>query len=151
MATPDASVEAAESLASVLQSNSTGEVGFTSGQADCVAEGFVEQFGVDGLQQMGLLDPDLGPGNLSGGFALSPVEASGAADATLVCVNAEDFMTNLMNSSKGSGGFDDATVDCMTEQLGDNGTHDLLVAAFQGDQSGLQEELMPVAMTCAMG
>ena len=100
---------------------------------------------------MGLLDEDLGPGNPSGGFDLSPVEASAAADATLACVNAEDFITNLMSSGGGSGGFDEATVDCMAEQLGDRGTHDLLVAAFQGDQRGLQEELMPSAMACAMG
>lgn len=149
-ATPDPTAKAAESLASVLTNNSTGAVGFTSGQADCVAKGFVDQFGVDGLQEMGLLTEELDPGNPSGGFALSPVEASGAADATLACVNASDFITNLMNNG-GPGGLDDATVNCVADNLGDTGTHDLLVAAFEGDQKAIQDVLLPAAFACTTG
>ena len=148
-AKPDPSVKAVNSLTSVLESNSTGAVGFTSGQAGCVAEGFVKQFGVDGLQEMGLLDAEVEPGDHSGGFALSPVEASGAADATLACVNGSDFITNMMNSGEGSSGFDEVTVNCVADTLGDTGTHDLLVAAFQGDQKALQDVLMPAALACA--
>jgi hypothetical protein len=148
---PDQSVKAADSLTSVLETNSTGAVGFTSGQAGCVAEGFVEQFGVEGLQEMGLLDEELQPGHPTGGFKLSPVEASGAADATLACVNASDFITNLINSGGGSGGLDEATVNCVADDLGETGTHDLLVAAFEGDQTALQDVLMPAAFACTMG
>jgi hypothetical protein len=150
-ATPDPSTKAANSLTSVLETNSTGQVGFTHGQASCVSKGFVEQFGVDGLQKMGLLDEKLEPGHPSGGFKLSPVDASGAADATLACVNASDFITHLMNSGGTSGGLDEATMNCIADTLGDTRIHDLLVAAFEGNQSSLKGVLMPAALSCAMG
>ncbi|WP_183098725.1 hypothetical protein [Nocardioides pelophilus] len=143
-------VKAAESVASILETNSTGSFGFTAGQASCVAEGFVEQFGVEGLQDLGMLTEDLEPGSPTGGLHFSPVDASAAADATLACVNGVDFVRNLMNSGDAAGGFDEATVDCVADALGEGGVHDLLVAAFRGDQQALQDALAPAAFSCAM-
>jgi hypothetical protein len=145
--TPDETQQATDALADTLASNSTGTVGFTPGQARCVSEGFVEQFGVEGLQDMGLITEDLKRGSPSGGFDMSPVNASAAADATLACVNASDFIQNLM----GEGDMDPATAKCVSDGLGDDGVHDVLVGAYAGESEQVQAALMPAMVTCLMG
>jgi hypothetical protein len=137
--------KAIDSLASTFVADSTGSFGLTQDQANCVAQGFVSTFGVQGLIDMGVLDASLAPASSSTSPTLTPDQASSAADAMLACVQGPDFVSGLMSGS----GMDQSVIDCVTSALGDQGIHDVLVAVFESDQTKLQNALLPVMTTCA--
>ena len=137
--------KAIDSLAASFVADSTGSFGLTQDQAQCVAQGFVSTFGVQGLIDMGILDSSLAPATSSTSPTLSADQASSAADAMLACVKGTDFVSSLMSGS----GMDQSVIDCVSTALGDQGVHDVLVAVFESDQTKLQNALLPVMTTCA--
>lgn len=116
-------------------------------QASCAAQGFVTQFGLQGLVDMGVLNPDFSPTDSTSVPAMSADQASKAADAMLGCINPTDFMATVMVGD----GLDQSVVDCISSKLGEQGIHDVLAAVFSEDQTKLQSALLPVMGACALG
>lgn len=137
---------AVQALTSIFVTDSTGSFGLTQDQAKCVAQGFVDRFGVQGLVDMGLLTSGLAPATTGPTPKLTADQASTAADAMLSCIKAGDFIDSLMAGS----GMSQSVVDCLNAQLGDQGVHDVLVAVFENDQNKLQSAILPVMTSCAL-
>jgi len=136
-----------QSLTASLVAGTSGGFGFTQTQAQCVAEGFVKVFGVQGLVTMGVLDSSLAPATSGPIPAMDATQAAQAADVTLGCVDGKQFIQQLM----ANGAAPQTLVDCVVNNLGDQTVRDVLIATFQDDQTKLQAALMPVMGNCTVG
>lgn len=132
-------------LAGALLRHTDEAMGLDESQWRCVAQGFVDKFGVQGLVGMGLLDGSLTP--VSEARPMTADQASTAADAMLECVDAQDFVYSIY----GGANMSQPVFECVTGLLGDQGVHDLLAANLSADWTKTPTILAPVMKVCNPG
>lgn len=124
-------------------------------QADCVGDGLVDEIGVDGLKEYGLLNEDgtLSEG-LDGSMGMSDEDGQRAADVMSDCLDIKEAMMASFAEEAEEG--DEATVQCMDEALTDETLNEFLKMLFTGDEQAAQqllvtEELMKCMLSAELG
>lgn len=111
--------------------------------ADCIGEGFVDEIGVDKLQEYGFLTDDLKAEEDFTNVKMSKEDAEAAADTLLECADVQEMMAKAM------GDVDAKTKACFEEVLTEDALRSLFTKMFSGKQEEAGQELIEPMMKCA--
>ncbi len=118
--------DAKKAIAESIMNESDTTFDVKQSEADCVASGFVDDIGVDQLQEYGILTEDAKTSTTLDEIKMSADDADAAANAFVDCVDVQE----LLMGSVPLEGMDPAAVDCVKGVLSDDAVHDLLAATF---------------------
>lgn len=135
--------EASKAISDSMVKNGDETFQVTRDQADCVGDGFVDKIGVDQLKEYGVITEDLKTDGGIDSVKMSKDDAGSAADVMLDCADVKKVFTDAMGDQ-----VPEEVQSCIDEKLNDEVLHDFLVAVFQDDQSGGQEQLMTALQEC---
>lgn len=140
--------DAAKALSDEIMSQSDDSFQVDREQADCLGEGFVEELGVDQLQEYGLLTDDLEADSDLGDVKMSKADADAAAGVFVDCVDIGELLTGSM----GLEGMDQSVIDCVSDVMTDDVAREAMAASFRGeDESAALNELMAPLQACLSG
>lgn len=142
----------AKAAAAVAQGMlSSDDSGFTidESQADCVGEGFVDQIGVDRLQQYGFLTESLeSAADDMESTQMDESDADNAARVFIDCVDGEARMAEQMAEDPD---LTQEQQECIREQVDAELLKRTFSLLFQGREDEAQEALMGPAFQCMFG
>ncbi|QZY30283.1 hypothetical protein [Nocardioides coralli] len=141
--------QAREALAtSLLASNADGTFEVSQEEADCVADGMVEEIGVDKLIDYGLLTEDLEARDESlENQELEQEDADSAATVFVDCVDVQALLTDSIAQGLG-GDVDPELASCIEERLTDEVVRDFLATVFTGDQAAATQAVTQELSSC---
>lgn len=121
----------------------------TEEQATCVADGAVDDLGVDKLQEYKILDEDLKVNQDPGDVKMEQEDAETMASVVVDCIDAEEFLNLMMGAQADQ--LPPEAMDCIRESLTDDALKELLTATFAGDTEAANSGLQKDMMECVMG
>lgn len=133
--------------ASFTENDTIGEA--TEEQANCMADGMVDELGVETLQEYKILDDDLKVNEDPGDVEMSEDDANKAADVVVGCVDVAEMITEQMAS--GDDSLTDEQAECIKDAIDEDVMRDMLAAEFQGKESDGMDEMTGALMKCVMG
>ena len=137
--------------ASVLKDSSgvAGGSKLTEAQAQCFADGMVDDVGVDKMQKYKLLDDNLkiikdaSPTNMSAG------DADATAGVITKCVDLKKLITDQINSSTQTK-LTDTQSKCISDAINEDAIRKGLSASFQGKSDNPMSDMQGALMKCVM-
>ncbi len=123
--------------------------GTTEEQANCIADGIVDELGVDKLKEYELLNDDLEVNKEPGEVEMSEEDADASAEAIIECVDVASLFTAGMDDTEQS--LTDEQRECVEGAVDEDAMKEVLSAEFQGEQSNAMDEMTGEIMTCLMG
>jgi len=146
--------EAKENIKSSLKEQGTdafGGVSLSDEQAGCMADGVVDEVGVEKLQEYKLVDADLQwTGGEGEAAKLSADDADSVAGVVTDCIDFQKVFEDQINSESETQ-LTQEQADCLGDALTDDVVRDALSAQLQGESSDPTEELTGALMGCVMG
>lgn len=121
--------QAKEALAASIMEESDSTFKVSQSEADCIAAGFVDDIGVDQLQDYGIITEGEGTSKTLDDVTMDEGDAEAAADAFVDCVDVQQLLTDELPLD----GMDAAVADCVKDALSEDVIHDILAATFRGD------------------
>jgi hypothetical protein len=118
-------------------------------QAGCVADGMVDELGVEKLQEYNILDDDLQVNEDPGDVEMSEEDADQAAEIVIDCVDTAEMFTSQMEDSEE--GLTDEQKDCIEAAIDDDAMKEMLSAEFQGKESNAMDDMTGEIMACLLG
>lgn len=137
---------------SVLKESSSvaGGAKLTEKQAECFADGMVDDVGVEDMQKYKLLDKDLKIIKDATPTDMPQGDADATADVIVSCVDMRALITAQINDSAKT----DLTAeqsDCVDAAIDEDVIRDALSASFQGKQSEGMNDMQGELFKCVMG
>jgi hypothetical protein len=127
----------------------TGGAKPTEEQADCIANGMVDDVGVDTLQEYDLLNDNLEINDDADPTDMKAEDADALAGVFVDCIDVEEMFAAQFDSSEQE--LTDDQKSCITDAIDEEAMKDGLSASFQGEEdegfTAMQEEMMG----CVMG
>ena len=127
----------------------TGGTKPTEEQADCIADGMVDDVGVETLQEYDLLDEDLKINEEADPTDMEEGDADALAGVFVDCIDVEEMFATQFSS--GEEELPAEQQECITDAIDEEAMKDGLSASFQGEEdeafTAMQEEMM----ACVMG
>ena len=121
----------------------------TEEQADCIADGMVDDVGVETLQEYELLDEDLKINDEADPVDMEEGDADALAGVFVDCIDVEEMFATQFGS--GEEELPEEQQECISDSIDEEAMKDGLSASFQGEQdegfAAMQQEMM----TCVMG
>ena len=140
--------EAKDNLkASFTEDDSLGAA--TEEQAECVADGMVDELGVETLQEYNILDEDLAYNEDPGEVEMSEDDADKASTVVVDCIDLASLFTSEMESS--DQGLTDEQKECVEGAIDEDAMKEMLSAEFQGKESDAMDDMTGEIMTCLLG
>ena len=140
--------EAKDNLkASFTEDDSLGAA--TEEQAECVANGMVDELGVETLQEYNILDEDLAYNEDPGEVEMSEDDADKASTVVVDCIDLASLFTSEMESS--DQGLTDEQKECVEGAIDEGAMKEMLSAEFQGKESDAMDDMTGEIMTCLLG
>lgn len=130
----------------------SGGTPLTEEQAECFADGLVDEVGVDTLQDYGLLDDDLALVDDANPTNMSAEDARATAGVLTGCVDMVKLLREQIDDQS-EVDLTDEQADCIAEAIDQDAIRDALAATFQGkddDESALTDSMGPL-MECFTG
>lgn len=115
-------------------------------EADCLADGMVDDIGVDQLKEYKILNDDGSFNKEIQSFEMSEEDAEVMADSFLECTDTLEQMKSQIESAPSAGSPE--AQECFDELLSEDNVRSMLAASFSGDQekaNEFQTELMECA------
>ena len=133
--------QAAEAVSAGLLEAQDGAFQFTQEQADCVGDGFVEEIGVDQLQEYGIITDDLEATDKPIEAKLTGDDADGAGKVLVGCVDAAQFFKDEVLSRQDlTPEVESCIDDALTEEL----LTKFFSATFSEDRAAAAEATTPL-------
>lgn len=141
--------KAADNISDFLveQEEGQGVVDVPREDADCIADGMVDEIGVDQLEEYGFLEGD---GKVAGdldGMKMSTEDAEAMTNTMFDCTDVMAMMKESMAAQMG--GQDPALEKCIDEVFTEDRTKALLTGLFSGKEAEVGKELQAPMMECA--
>lgn len=114
--------------------------------ADCVANGLVDEVGTADLQKYGMLTDDLEVGDSLGEVTMSKEDAEGAVDTLFDCVDVTEMMDKALAQGKS---LDEKTRECLHKTLTEDAMRTMFVSIFEGHEDQATQALMQPMLQCA--
>jgi hypothetical protein len=131
------------------QTNMTGTTKPTEKQADCIADGMVDDVGVDTLQKYGLLDDDLKIDDKADPTNMSPDDADALAGVFVDCIDVQQMFASQFGS--GTDKLPAAQQKCITDAIDEDAMKSGLSASFQGKEDEGFAAMQKKMTDCVMG
>ena len=138
--------------ASVLETN-TGVAGgakLTEKQAECFADGMVDDVGVDKMKKYKLLDDDLKIVKDANPTDMSEDDADATAAVITGCVDMKSLITDQINASAKTD-LTDEQAKCVDEAIDEDTIEKGLSASFQGKSDNPMADMQGALFACVMG
>jgi hypothetical protein len=132
--------KAAEAVAETFADGSDETFQVSQEQADCVGEGFVDEIGVDKLQEYGVITDDLET-TRTVSVKMSKQDAEAAAKVLVDCTDANQLFRDVMLSGEE---LPEATQKCLDDALSEELIKDFFAATFTQDQAAASEAMTPL-------
>ncbi len=145
--------EAKESIkASVLEENASvaGGTKLTDDQAECFANGMVDDVGVEDMQKYKLLDKDLKIIRDADPTDMSQEDADATANVIVSCVDMKKLITDQINTNAQTDLTDEQTA-CVDDAIDEEAIKDGLSASFQGESANPMADMQGALMQCVAG
>jgi hypothetical protein len=142
--------QAKDAIKASVMENATSVAGgaeLSDEQAECFADGIVDEVGVEKLQEYELLDDDLGWVD-DADPTMSEADAEASAEVITGCVDLGELMMEQVNADADSD-LTEEQAECISDALDDGTMEEFLAASLQGDDSS-QEELSGALLGCVM-
>ena len=127
----------------------TGGTKPTEEQADCIADGMVDDVGVETLQEYELLNDDLEINEEANPTDMEAEDADALAGVFVDCIDVEEMFADQF--AAGEQDLPEDQQECIKDAIDEDAMKDGLSASFQGEEdegfAAMQEEMM----TCVMG
>lgn len=121
----------------------------TEQQAGCIANGMVDDVGVDKLQEYDLLTEELEINQDANPTDMAAEDADALAGVFVDCIDVEEMFASQMGS--GEQELTEEQQQCVTEAIDEEAMKDGLSASFQGEEdegfTAMQQEMM----ACVLG
>ena len=114
---------------------------FTQEQADCVGDGFVEEIGVDQLQEYGIITEDLEATDKPIEAKMTGDDADGAGKVLVGCVDAAQIFKDAMLSDQD---LSPEVTSCIDDALTEEMLTKFFAATFSEDQAAAAEATTPL-------
>lgn len=116
-------------------------------EADCIGDGFVEDIGVDRLQEYGFLTEDLEAEAMTN-VTMETEDAEAATGVLFDCADVTELMSQAMASGEQ---VDAATQKCLEDVLTEDKLRSMFTLMFSGKQDQASQEVIAPMMKCAEG
>jgi hypothetical protein len=127
----------------------TGGAKPTEEQADCIADGMVDDVGVETLQEYELLDKDLKINEDADPKDMSEDDADALAGVFVDCIDVEEMFAAQFDS--GEQELPDEQKECIKDAIDEDAMKAGLSASFQGKEDEGFTEMQSKMMECVMG
>jgi hypothetical protein len=121
--------QAKKAIADSIMKSSGNTFDVKQSEADCIAAGFVDDIGVDQLQDYGILSKDAETAKSLSQVKMSQDDSDAAASAFVDCVDVQQ----LLNDQLPLDTMDDAVASCVKEVVDEDAIHEILAATFRGE------------------
>lgn len=145
--------EAKENIkASVLDQESqvAGGTELTEEQAECFADGLVDEIGTEKLQEYGLLNEDNEIAENANPTDMEEGDAEAMADTIVDCVDMKQMIEDQVNTSAQTD-LTEKQAECLSDAIDEDAIKAGLAASFQGETTNPMEEMQGEMMACVMG
>jgi hypothetical protein len=139
--------------ASVLEDNAevVGDTKLTDEQAECFADGMVDDIGVEKLQDYNLINDDFEIVQDAEPTDMSKGDAEAMAAVITGCVDMKQMIEDQINEQAGTD-LTEEQAQCVSDAIDEDAIEAGLAASFQGDEeTNPLEESMGALMQCVMG
>jgi hypothetical protein len=138
--------------ASVLKDSSSvaGGTKLTENQAQCFADGMVDDVGVDKMKKYKLLDDNLEIIKDASPTDMSADDADATAGVITKCVDMKKLITDQINSSTQTK-LTDTQSKCISDAIDEDAITKGLSASFQGKSDNPMSDMQGALMKCVMG
>ena len=116
-------------------------------EAACIGDGFVEDIGVDKLQEYGFLTEDLKAEAMTN-VTMEPGDAEAATGVLFECADVTEMMSKAMAAGEE---VDAATQKCLEDVLTEDKLRSMFTLMFSGKQDQASQEVIAPMMKCAAG
>jgi hypothetical protein len=149
--TPDETKAKANIQAAVLDDKSsiTGGTKATQEQAQCIADGMVDDVGIDTLQKYKLLDDKLEINSDANPTNMDAADADALAGVFVGCIDVEKMFTDQFNS--GDQKLPEDQQNCIKDAIDEDAMKAGLSASFQGKQDEGFTQMQANMMKCVTG
>lgn len=114
-------------------------------EADCIGQGFVDEIGVDQLQEYGFLTEDLDAEPITG-VTMEQADAEAATGVLFDCADVTGLMSRAMASGQQ---LDEKTQKCLEDVLTEDKLRTMFTLMFRGQQEKASQEVIGPMMECA--
>lgn len=118
-----------KAIADELSSSSGAGLDLSKSEAECIADGMVDEVGVDQLKEYGIVTDDGDVDKSPDDVEMSTDDADATASAFVDCVDVQELMMGQIPTE----GMDDAMQACVEEAMSEDVIHDVLAASFAGE------------------
>ena len=136
--------KAANSISKELRDDQGSEMSLDKKQADCVAEGFVDEIGTEKLQEYGMLDENF-EAKSTESLKMAEADAEKAAITFEDCAPVKEMMLGAFDQQQ----MPAEAKDCIEQKMTDEVLHDFLVDLFSGDEEGAGQGFGKAVQECA--
>ena len=133
--------KASDAVSAGLLKGQEGTFKFTQEQADCVGDGFVEEIGVDQLQQYGIITEDFEASDKPIETKLAGEDADGAGKVLVDCVDAAQLFKDAMLTGRE---LSSEVESCIDDALTDDVLTRFFAATFSEDQAAAAAATAPL-------
>ena len=123
----------------------------TAVEAGCVADGTVEEVGLSELQGYGIVTADLKVNKGIQGVEMSAEHADALAGVFVECIDTEKLFEEQLLASAGSGELTGKQEQCVRTAVDEKAVARVLSLSFQGETTGLYDELEKELAACDSG
>jgi hypothetical protein len=116
--------------------------------ADCIANGMVDEVGTAKLQKYGMLTKDLKANKNLTNVTMSPKDAQAATGVLFDCTDVPGMMQKAITSS---GQIPKEMQACVTKTLNEENLRSMFTKVFSGKQQEAQQELIAPMLKCQSG
>ncbi len=118
-----------KAIADELVASSGDGLEVSKSEAECIADGMVDEVGVDQLKEYGIVTDDGKVDKSPDDVKMSEDDADATATAFVDCVDVQELMLGQIPTE----GMDDSMKACVEEALSEDVIHDVLAASFAGE------------------
>lgn len=116
-------------------------------EADCIGDGFVQDIGVDKLQEYGFLTEDLKAEAMTN-VTMETGDAEAATGVLFECADVAEMMSQALAAGEE---VDAATQKCIDDVLTEDKLRSMFTLMFSGKQDQAGQEVIAPMMKCAAG
>ena len=139
--------DAADAIAEGLMAENDETFELQQEQADCVGEGFVDEIGVDKLQEYGIITDELEASDTSLDVKLERADAESAAAVLVDCTDAEQLFQDAMQVGEE---LPAEVQTCLEDALTEDMLEAFFTATFTQDEEAMTAAMEPV-IACQAG
>ena len=114
-------------------------------EADCIGDGFVEEIGVEQLQEYGFITEDLKAEPMTS-VTMETADAEAATGVLFDCADVTELMSEAMAAGQQ---VDEKTQQCLEDVLTEEKLRTMFTLMFSGKQDEANQEIVRPLMECA--